>query len=149
MGYANISSSFTPKEKISEDDIREFLRKHEGLDEDENVFCLDDWNVVGVNEDGSVSVDLSDEVESDDFDTLESQWKAIVNHFADFSNGAIHVTGDYDDYDGNKSDIDYHIGPAKLVLQAEIKILEEKRDAIEVEIAQKRRELSGAQVESQ
>lgn len=147
MSYGNLSSRFTPKEKVTEDAIREFLMKHFGLDEDSEIICLDNYPVVSVHDDGKVSLDLSDEIGGEDFDSIESEWKAIALNYADFTDGAVHVSGDYDNDDGEKTDIDYWLGPRQLVLQAELKDLETKRDDIEHEIAQKRRELSNAKVE--
>jgi hypothetical protein len=143
MSYGNLSSTFKPKEEITEDDIRKFLRKEYELDEDSELTSLDTYAVVSVKEDGSVKLDLSDEINSEDFDEIEGEWKKTVNRFADFADGAIHVTGDYESYDdGEKDELDYYIGPARLTIQAEIADLEKERDRIEGQIAQKRRELS-------
>lgn len=147
MSYGNLSSRFVPKEKVTEDAIREFLMKHFELDEDSDIICLDNYAVVSVHDDGKVSLDLSDEIGGEDFDEIENEWKAIVLNYADFTEGAVHVSGDYDNDDGEKTDIGYWLGSNQLVLQAELKDLETKRDDIEHEIARKRRELANAKVE--
>lgn len=146
MSYGSLSSRFTPKQKVTEDDIREYLRKHYDLDEDSELTSIDTYSVMTFNDDGTVTLDISDEVGDEDFDNIEAEWKQTVLNFADFSSGAVHVSGDYENDDGEKSDLDYWIGPKALVLQAEIKELEERRDSIEREIAEKRRELSDAKV---
>lgn len=146
MSYGSLSSRFTPKQTLTEDDIREYLRKHYGLDEDSELTSIDTYSLISFEEDGTVVLEISDEIGGEDFDSVESEWKQTVKNFADFSNGAVHVTGDYENDDGEKSDLDYWVGPKALVLQAEIKELEERRDAIERDIAEKRRELSNAQV---
>jgi hypothetical protein len=142
MSYGSMSSSFKPKEKVTEDMIRKYLETYYDLDEDSELASFDTYSVITVGETGNVFLEFSDEVGSEDFDNIENEWKEAVKQFADFTDGAVHVTGDYENDDGEKSDINYHIGPKHLVTQAEIKNLEKERDRIEDQIAQKRRELS-------
>ena len=142
MSYGSLSSTFKPKEKITEDDIREYLTKAYELDEDSELTSLDTYGVISIDENGNVKLEISDEIGSEDFDNIEGEWKKTVNQFADFADGAVHVTGDYENDDGEKDEVDYYIGPARLIIQAEIVDLEKQRDRIEAEIAEKRRELS-------
>lgn len=142
MSYGSLSSTFKPKEKITEDNIREYLTKAYELDEDSELTSLDTYTVIYVEENGTVKLELSDEIGAEDFDNIEGEWKKTVNQFADFAEGAVHVTGDYENDDGEKDELDYYIGPARLIIQAEITDLEKERDRIEDQIARKRRELS-------
>lgn len=143
MSYGTLTSSFKPKEKITEETIREYLRKEYELDEDSELTSLDTFPVVSVADDGTVKLELSEEIGSEEFEEIEGEWRKTVNQFADFADGAIHVDGEFDNYDdGEKDEVDYYIGPVRLTIQAEITDLEKERDRIEDEIAKKRRELS-------
>lgn len=141
MSYLTFKSSFKcKKEDVGEDTIKDMLRKHFEVDND------DDLRLIGADaliiENGVIKIDYSSEFD-DDLEEFRAEWNYLVETLADFSEGAIKVWYDYQDYDDsecNEEDV-YYLGPKKLTIKARIKDLEDDRDRIETRIADLRREM--------
>jgi hypothetical protein len=135
-----MNSHFTAKADVDKDGfdeaVSEIVKQETG-----NDTCLLVENRAVSVVDRTIEVSFSDDVDYDDLEQMKEEWAHLVRTLADFSGGAVKTYDTYENGDGEKDENTDYVGPEKLILLAQIKDLEDERDAIEERIAKKRRTL--------